>query len=272
MKPAVDRLEFFGDDAQVNRQHRYYRLWTYLKAHPRLSFVGRGIGLDDPGLDEVEDLVGLTMELGFLSLAFTRANIVDELRSALEAHGLKVGFWQHLVSNEKTQLSCRSVVTALQPPPGYQIKRISAATPASQLQQVQFLMQQCGVTPLPGYILRGQEIPALAEFVMTPEDEVAATGAGIMRHNPTGPYGKAAHVGFLATEPSHRGQGFARLLLARIILACYEEFAAELAHTGVRADNIPSQRVCQRCGLEDSGTYFLGVVHPQAMGQAQFTR
>ncbi len=268
----MDRFEFFGNESQVKLQQRCYRLWPYLKAHPRMSFVGRAIGIDDPGLDEVENLVGLTMELGFLSLAFTRATIVDELRSALEAHGLKVGIWQHLVSTEKTKLSCHSVVASLHPPPEYQIERISAATPPGQLHKFQKLMQSCGVAPLPGYILRGQEIPTVAEMIITPQDEVVATGVGIFRHNPEGSYGKAAHVGFLATEPNQRGKGFARLLLARIILASYEESGAELVHTGVRADNIPSQRVCRNCGLEDSGMYFLGVAHPQIMGQAEFTR
>jgi RimJ/RimL family protein N-acetyltransferase len=133
-------------------------------------------------------------------------------------------------------------------------------------------MQSCGVAPLPGYILRGQEITTVAEMVINAQDEVVATGTGIFRHNPEGSYGKAAHVGFLATEPSQRGKGFARLLLARIILASYEEYAAELVHTGVRSDNIPSQRVCRNCGLEDSGMYFLGVVYPQKIEQAEFTR
>jgi len=61
-------------------------------------------------------------------------------------------------------------------------------------------------------------------------------------------------------------------MLARTILASYEELAAEMVHTGVRPDNIPSQRVCQNCGLEDSGMYFLGVIYPQIMEQAEFTR
>jgi len=268
----MEQLEFFGNETQRNLQQRYYRLWPYLKAHPHLSFVGRAIGIDDPGLEEVENISGLAMELGFVSLLFTRADIVDELRSALEAQGLKVGTWQHLVSSEKTESSCKSILASLDLPPGYQIEWISAATPAGQLNKFQDLMQRCGVAPLPGYILRGQEIPSVAEMIITPRGEVAATGAGVFRHNSESDYEKAAHVGFLATEPSQRGKGLARLLLARVILACYEELAAELVHTGVRADNIPSQRVCRDCGLEDSGRFALGVISPQVMEQAEFTR
>ena len=268
----MEQLEFFGNETQLNLQQRYYRLWPYLKAHPRLSFVGRAIGIDDPRLDEVEDLVGLTRELGFLPMAFTRAAIVDELRSALEEHGLEVGIWQHLVSNKQTESSCHTVVASIHPPPGYQIEPISTATPPDLLHKFQKLMQSCGVAPLPGYILRGQETPTVAEMIITAQDEVVATGVGIFRHNPEGSYRKAAHVGFLATEPSQRGKGFARLLLARIILASYEEFAAELVHTGVRSDNIPSQRVCWNCGLDDSGMYFLGAAYPQIIDQAEFTR
>ena len=66
MSDGMEQFEFFGNESQINLQQRYYRLWQYLKAHPRLSFVGRAIGIDDPALDEVENLAGLTMELGFL--------------------------------------------------------------------------------------------------------------------------------------------------------------------------------------------------------------
>ena len=124
----MEQLEFFGNETQLTLQQRYYRLWPYLKAHPRLSFVGRTIGLDDPRLDEVENISGLTMELGFLALAFTRPTIVDELRSALEADRLNIGIWQHLMSNERTMLSCQSVVAAVHLPPDYRIERVSAGT------------------------------------------------------------------------------------------------------------------------------------------------
>lgn len=268
----MDQFEFFGNEYQVKLQQRYYRLWPYLKAHLRLSFAGRAIGLDEPKLDEEEDIAGLAKELGFLALAFTRADIMDALRSALEAHGLKVGIWQHLVSSDKTKASCHAVVTSLSLPTRYQIDRISTTTPPHQLNNFQKLMERCGVAPLPGYILRNQAVPTIAEMIIDPNGEVVATGVGIFRHNPQGPFGKAVHVGFLATEPGQRGKGFARLLLARIILACYEEYAAEGAHTGVRAENIPSQRVCHSCGLQDSGTYFLGVMYPLGVNQAEFTR
>lgn len=268
----MDKFEFFGSESQVIVQKRYYRLWPYLKAHPRLSFVGRAIGIDDPTLDEIEDLAGLAIELGFLAMAFTRATVADELRFALEERGLKVGIWQHLVSNEMTESSCRQAAASPLPFAEYQIARISPATRPEQVIRFQELMQRCGVASLPGYILRGQEIPTVAEMIIAPGDEVVATGAGIFRHNPGGPYGKAAHVGFLATEQGQRGRGFARLLLARIIVACFEEYAAEFVHTGVRPDNVPSQRVCRNCGLEDSGMYLLGVINPQTAEKAEFTR
>lgn len=267
----MEQLEFFGNENQRNLQKKYYRLWPYLKADTRLSFVGRAIGIDDPKLEEVEKIIGLTKELGFLSLAFTRPSILDGLCSAFEAKGLKVGIWQHWVSNEKTKPSCHSIEASLQIPPNYTIERVSPEIQPLQMQKLQELMQNCGVAPLPGYILRGQEIPTIAEMIITPQDEIVATGASIFRHNPDGVYGKAAHVGFLATENGHRGKGLARLLLARVILASYEKFSAELVHTGVRPDNIPSQRVCQSCGLEDSGMYCLGVIYPQIMEQDRFT-
>ena len=48
--------------------------------------------------------------------------------------------------------------------------------------------------------------------------------------------------------------------------------AFELIHTGVCADNIPSQQVCRNCGLEVSGMYFLGVANPPVLEREAFTR
>jgi hypothetical protein len=112
----------------------------------------------------------------------------------------------------------------------------------------------------------------VAEMVISPQDEVVATGADVFRHNPVGSYSKAVHVGFLVTEPSQRGKGFAQLLLARIILACTQEYAAELLYTGVRPHKSISQWVCRNCGLDDSDMYFLGVSSPQLVKQGEFTR
>lgn len=272
MNKESEALELYGSESQVRRQLLYYHLWPFLKAHPRLAFTGRAMGLDDPALDEANDIAGLTKELGFLALAFTKADIADELASALGAQGLTVGFWQHLLSNEQTEETCSAVAAARQLPPGCKIERISADTPRERLRAVQELMQTCGVSPPPGFILRGQELPSIAEMVINPQDSVVATGASVFRHNPAGPYRKAAHVGYLATEPGYRGQGLAQLLLARVSLASFNDYGANMLHTGVRADNNPSQRVCHNCGLHDSGMFFVGVAYPPMLEGGSFTR
>jgi len=267
----MEQLEFYGDASQILLQQRYYRLWPYLMVNPRLSFVGRAIGIDEPELDEVTSIAGLARELGVLSLAFTSPAILDLLCQALEEQGLKVGRWQHLQSNQGTEEKCRSMMAARQLPPGYRIDRITPATPGEILLSFQELMQGCGIAPFPGYFLRGRQMPVIAAMILSPEDLVVATGVGIFRHNPVGPFGKAVHVGSLATDPDHRGQGLARLLLATINLACYREQAAELLYTGVRAENTPSLRVCRDCGLYDSGMHLLGVVYPPMLGRTHFT-
>lgn len=272
MDEEIEALELYGTESQTKRQLKYFRLWPYLKAHPRLSFVGRAIAIDEPALDEAQHIAGLAKELGFLPLAFTQAAIADELASILEAQGLEVGFWQQLVSNEQTKETCRAIVTSQSLPPGCKIERISATTRRQRLRGCQELMQSCGVAPPPGAILRGQTVPAIAEVVIDAQEEIVATGASIFRHNPAGAYGKAAHVGCLATDPSQRRQGLAQLLLARISLASYEEYGADLLHTGVRAANEPSQRVCHNCGLADSGMLFLGVSYPPLLEGGRFTR
>lgn len=271
MKDTISHFEFHGDEDQVRLQQRYFRLWRYLMANPRLSFVGRAIGFDTPEMEDIPAMAGLAKELGILPVAFTRQEIVDALETAPEAEGLQIGLWQHLISGEEYEAQCRSILAERQLPPGYRYERVTPATPAESVSQYQDLMKRCGIAPLPGYILRDLDVPTIAEMVLTPQGQIAAVGAGILRHSPAGPNGKAAHVGFLATEPDERGQGLARLLLARIIIACIQEHGAQLAHTGVRAENVASMHVCQDCGLEESGTYFMALVYPPVLKQEHFT-
>lgn len=269
---AIDQYEFFGNEAQIKLQRISLRLWPFLKNHPRLSFAGRSVGVDDPKIDEVENLVGLTETLGFLAIMFIGGDVVDELRSGLEQNGLDVGTWQQLMSNSETESMCRSVLASHQLPSGYQVERISASTPREKLKNFQNLMHSNGVAPLPGFFLRGQEVPAIAEMIVTSQGEVVAAGASVFRHNPNGPISKAAHVGYLATDLNHRGKSFAKLLLARVILASFEEFGAELVHTGVKADNVPSHRVCRSCGLNRSSMYYLGASYSNKFDGVEFTR
>lgn len=271
MKETVTNFEFYGDEVQSKLQKRYYRLWRYLEANPRMSFAGRAIGLDDPALEDIPSLAGLAKELGFLALAFTRQEVVNALEAAPEAEGLRVGLWQHLVSGEGFETKCQAILATRQLPPGYRYERVTPATPVEVLGQFQHLMQRCGVAPLPGYILRDLDVPTIAGMVLTPDGQIVSVGAGIFRHSPAGPNSKAAHVGFLATDPDQRGQGLARLLLAHVIIACKQEYGAEFVHTGVRAENATSTHVCRDCGLEDSGTYFTAVVYPPVLKREHFT-
>jgi GNAT superfamily N-acetyltransferase len=271
MKQTITDFEFYGDEAQVAQQRRYYRLWRFLQANPRLSFVGRAIGLDEPVLEDIPALAGLAKELGFLPLAFTSQEVVDALEVAPEAEGLQVGLWQHLISGDGYEEQCRAVMATRQLPAGYRFERITRATPPRVVREFQDLMQKCGVAPLPGYILRDLDVPTIAEMVLTAQGRIAAVGAGIFRHSAAGPNGKAAHVGFLGTDPGERGQGLARLLLARIILACSQEYGADKVHTGVRAENVASQHVCRDCGLEDSGTFFTAVFYPPVLRREHLT-
>ena len=132
-------------------------------------------------------------------------------------------------------------------------------------------MHRCGVAPPPGYYLRGYQVPTIAAMVLNTQGETVAAGLGTLRHSAQGPFRKAAHVGYLATDPAQRGQGLARLLLAHVMLACMDEFGAELSHTGVRAENVASQKVCHDCGLEESGLTMMGAAYPPLLGRKRFT-
>ena len=155
----------------------------------------------------------------------------------------------------------------------YKLELVDQATSAKEVTDFQSVMQSCGVAPLPGYVLRGTKIKSVSVMVKAADNTIAATAIGVLRHHPKGRYGKAAHVGFLATRPEHRRKGLARVALAKVNHTLITEYGIELMHTGVKADNVASKKTCEACGLKfDGQTYLLAIFQKKITGGGQFTR
>jgi len=150
---------------------------------------------------------------------------------------------------------------------------INPSTSANEVIAYQEVMQACGIAPLPGYVLRGKLLNCVSVMVKAPDNSIAGTGIGVLRHHPNGPFKKAAHVGFLATKPELRRKGLGKTALAKVNKVLIDEYAIDLLHTGVKKENFASQRTCEACGLYlDEETYLLAVYQKKISGEGQFTK
>lgn len=274
--PAPLAPELYGSEPHVALQQRLYRLWPFLRADARLSCNGRAVGFDAVGADPpTADTLGhidaLVAEFGFTALAQVWVPVADRLQPLLDERGFVVERRQDLIGGEAAATLCRRQTRYYSLPDGYRFERVTADSPADTVRDVQELMLRNGVAPLPGYVLRGRVIPAVAEAVIGPDDALVAVGAAVASHHREGPIRRGVHIGFLSTAEAERGRGLARVLLARLIVAAFDELGAALVRTGVPPDNTATQRVCRSCGLADSERVVLAVMD-SSFGEGAFTR
>jgi predicted acetyltransferase len=268
----MENPEFFGNEFQVSLQKKCLEAWPALQQNSKINFSGRNFGWDNPTLADVEAIAELANQFGFIATFFTAKDKLQPLVDSFTSRQLAVEVWQHFKSIDSAGKLCDFILenTNLKE---YRLELIDQATPATEVNEFQAVMQACGMAPLPGYVLRGHKIKSVAVMVKAADDSIAATALGVLRHHPKGQYQKAAHVGYLATKPEHRRKGLAKIALAKVNQMLIKKHGVELMHTGIKVDNVASKRTCEVCGLDfDGETYLLDVFQKKITGEEQYTR
>ena len=129
-----------------------------------------------------------------------------------------------------------------------------------------------GVLPAAGEALRGETRRAVCFFAADPERRVVSTSAAVLRHHAASDWADAAWWGMLSTHDDWAGRGLALWLGAKALVTMAEQFGARRFYTGVRSDNAPSQGLCRKLGLGDSGLVVLTAADPEAFGDQPLTK
>lgn len=109
-------------------------------------------------------------------------------------------------------------------------------------------------------MMRGQAQKGIC-FVATDQDQrPVATASSYMIHHPSSPRARDAFWGMLATREDRRGERIALLLGAQAIIHMWERHGARGFMTGVRADNSPSQALCNKLRVSATSWIYAGCV------------
>lgn len=150
-----------------------------------------------------------------------------------------------LVGAAREVRRCTRALAASPLPPGWRTERLHADTPARHVRALQMLQQDAGLTPVPGWVLRGLDRRTRTTLLMDSADGVR--GAVSLQRLVFG--SEPASMGFaLCIAPEQAGRGLAQRLNARAMAQAIEE-GARWTMEIVAPTGSASRRVNQACGL-----------------------
>lgn len=266
------RGEYFGSDAQRAMQRRAAALWELLKDDPRFTFMGRMIGLHRCAARDVPLAVALARAQGaFMTFSLPEAEEVARA-AALRDAGLITDRWDLLMGGEPAITACRTFLDEYAPPEELALVRVTPETDPALMRKMAETALASGVLPPVGASLRGETREALCLLAVDANGDVAALSGACKAHHPETDWADTAWWGMLATRDDWRGRRLSLWLGALALTAMADEFGARRFYTGVRSDNAPSQNICRKLGLGDSGLVVLSASDPEAFGDEPLTK
>jgi hypothetical protein len=245
----VENDEYFGSPDRISLVKRSASLWRLLRENPRYAYYGRLVALSDPGPDTVDILSATARLQGAAIVYFYPAAAAQSLFVQLEDKGLATDRHEHFWGGDAALVASRRAQEDLALPADLKISAIDASTPREFVRDVAELCQSCDVMPVPGSIMRGQVLKGICLVATDQDARPVATASSYMIHHPSSPRAKDAFWGMLATRKDRRGEKIALYLGAKAIIHMWDLHGARGFMTGVRADNLSSQALCNRLGV-----------------------
>jgi hypothetical protein len=269
---VIDNDEYFGSADRIALARRSANLWLLLRENPRYAYYGRMVALSDPGQDAVDVLSALAKLQGAAVSYFYPENAAKSLFALLGERGLATDRHEHFWGGEAALAASRQVKRDLALPADLRISAIDPRTPRELVRDVAELCQSCDVMPVPGSIMRGQAMRGICLVATDQEGRPVATASSYMIHHPSSPRARDAFWGMLATREDRRGEKIALLLGAQAIIHMWEHHGARGFMTGVRADNLSSQALCNRLGVTASEWIYASCIDKEVFAGASITK
>lgn len=268
----VDNDEYVGSPERINLARRSASLWHLLRDNPRYAYYGRLVALSDPAQDTVDILSALAKLQGAAVAYFYPAKAAKRLFAQLEDRGLATDRHEHFWGGEAALTASRRAQRNLALPADLTIFAIDPDTPHELVRAVAELCQSCDVMPVPGSIMRGQGRIGICLVAIDQDRRPVATASSYMIHHASSPRAKDAFWGMLATREDRRGEGIALLLGAQAIVHMWECHGARGFMTGVRADNLSSQALCNKLGVTASDWIYASCIDKEIFTGSSITK
>ena len=264
--------EFFGSPDRIALSRHSANLWSLLRDNPRYGYYGRLVALSDPGQDAADILSAMAKLQGAAVSYFYPADAAKSLFAQLEERGLATDRHEHFWGGEPALEASRRAQEDFVLPADLSISAIDASTPRELVGDVAALCQSCDVMPVPGSIMRGRARKGICLVATDQNRRPVATASSYMIHHPSSPRAKDAFWGMLATREDRRGERIALLLGAQAIIHMWERHGARGFMTGVRADNSPSQALCNKLGVSATDWIYASCIDQEMFGGSSITK
>ena len=264
--------ELFGSPERIALSRRSANLWRLLRDDPRFAYYGRLVALSDPGEDTADVLAAMARLQGAAVSYFYPASAAEDLFGKLEERGLGTDRHEHFWGGEAALTASRTALETFSLPADLRVSAIDASTPTELVRAVAELCQSCEVMPVPGSVMRGRSTTGICLVATDQSGRPVATASSYLIHHPASVRATDAFWGMLATSADRRGQKIALLLGARAIIHMWERHGARGFMTGVKADNLSSQALCNRLGVCATSWIYASCMDKEVFGATSITK
>lgn len=268
--PIVD--EFFGSVEKVALMKRSASLWSLLRESPRYAYYGRTVALSDPASDTLETLASLAFLQGASVCYYYPKVEAEELFSDLERSGFSTDRHEHYWGGETAYRASKDVLSKYRIRSDLSISILNTETPKALIENTAKLCESCEVMPIPGAIMRGKVQRGINLVAVDENGRPVASACSFFIHHPDSLRATDVFWGALATREDRRGEKIALILGATAIVHIWENEDARGFITGVRADNLPSQVLCNKLGVSDTEWIYASCLNTKLLGASSVTK
>ncbi|MEP0940248.1 MAG: GNAT family N-acetyltransferase [Rhizobiaceae bacterium] len=264
--------EYFGDSEKIALAKRSAHLWSLLKEDSRFAFQGRIVLLSEPGEDMVETMVAMAKLQGGAVCNYFPIDKAKQTITELQAHGLETVEHVHLRGDKSSLEASLKALDSYVLPEDLTITSFDETTPSGLVEEVVEMSERCGVTSVPGWVMRGAGPKGVYLVAQNQDGEPVACAASFMCHPESSSHADDAFWGMLATREDRRGQRIAFLLGAQAIVHMWNEHNARGFITGVSAENPSSMALCKKLGLSETEWQYISCVDKTIFARSSITK
>ncbi len=264
--------EFFGSPEKIALMRRSASLWSLLRDSPRYAYYGRLVALSDPANDTSEILSSLARLQGASVCYYFPKAEVAELFADLEHRGFSTDRHEHYWGGETAFRASKKLLDKYRIADDLSISILNAETPQKLVADTATLCESCEVMPIPGAIMRGRVLRGINLVATDNTGGPVATASSFFIHHANCIRATDVFWGALATREDRRGEKIALLLGAKAIVHMWENEGARGFITGVRADNLSSQALCNKLGVSDSKWAYASCLNTELLGSSSVTK
>ena len=244
--------EIFGDPAHRALLRRGEDLWRVAKENPRYAYYGTVVSLSDPQEDCADVLASLARLQGLGMCFYFPREEASALLISLEEQGFRTAESLFHRGGQAAYEASKSLLASKPAPADLRIMALDRSTPSDTIRATVELCQTCGLSSMPGEVMRGIASPGINLVALGPDGVPVATAASYAMHAPDTPKAREAFWGVLATREDYRGRGLAAWLGAMAIVHMWENEGMRGFNTGIKAENAASRAACAKLGIVDT--------------------